>query len=125
MTEAQRYTAAILSRQPLHIPRPSKLDTASDVPQNTQTASSFRRTIPPFSTVIASSSPSWMLNSLRVSAGTTIRPRSSIFLTMSVSTTNPPFSVVGLAPTPTWYSARGEIQHRVPAACSKAVPLPS
>ncbi len=65
---------------------------SSDDPQNTHTASSFRMTIASFSTEIASSSPSWMLNKRLVSAGTTTRPRSSIFRTIPMFT--------ALLPTP-------------------------
>jgi hypothetical protein len=59
-------------------PFPWKDITESVDPQKMQVFSSFWRTIDEPSIEIVSWSPSRMLNNLRVSAGITIRPRSSI-----------------------------------------------
>lgn len=88
------YTSRRFARQSAQTPRLRYSRTSIVDSQNVHVASSLRRTMPPFSTVMASSSPSWMLKSRLVSAGTTIRPRSSIFLTMRVSKASAPFDGV-------------------------------
>lgn len=68
------------------MPLPLNWETCSSVPQNVQLSVIFDNTMFPPLTVMNRWSPSLMLNIRRVSAGMTMRPRSSILRVIPEST---------------------------------------
>ncbi len=85
-TDEKSVAPEAADRQAVHRPRLRKDVTSAVAPQKTHTASRRRITMASSSTEMANSSPSVMLNRRRVSAGTTIRPRSSILRTIPIFT---------------------------------------